>query len=141
MSLENYLVKSRVPYEEILWDFRPEQVQQLYYLVKETGRQKYFAFVKEHLSDILKYISLSQSQRQQRKWVNHPQILLIRLAALQVSSATVDLLNELHPLAEIVDRGSYRQFHSATANALAPFLINFQLYSFPFEGYDNPFRS
>jgi len=139
MSLENYLVKSRVPYEEIRSDFRPEQVQQLYYLLKETGYKKYFSFVQEHLSDILKYMSLSPSQRQQKKWVNHQDALLIRFAALQVSSATVALLGDLLPLSEILDRGSYRQFHMVVATALSPFLLNFQFYKFPFDEYDNPF--
>ena len=67
MSLENYLVKSNVAAEEIRYDFHPEEVSQLYSLLKEKGYDWYFAFVQNNLKDILRYISLAPSQRQQKK--------------------------------------------------------------------------
>lgn len=140
MSLENYLLKSYLPYQEIQSDFHHEQVLQLYNRAKEIGYTGYFAFVRNNLPDILKYISLSSSQRQQKKWVNHPDNLLIRFAALQISGATVDLLDGLVPISDIVNNGSYRDFHSISARALAPILLNHPLLKFPFDGFDNPFR-
>lgn len=139
MSLDNYLAKSSGPALEIRSGFAPEQVQALYNLVKATGRKRYFAFVKAHLPDILLYIGLSPSRRDQKKWVSHPHNLLLRLAALQISDSVVTVLNDLWPIASIVDRGSYRSFHSAVADALAPELLCFSFFEFPFEGFDNPF--
>jgi len=141
MSLDNYLAKSGEVYGEIRLEISPEQVEQLYFRVKELGYNQYRVFVKEHLADILKYISLSRSQREQKKWVNHPDILLIRLAALQISAATAKLQNGIDQIAYIVGRGSYRQFHAAMADGLAPLLLEYPLARFPFEGCDNPFLS
>ena len=139
MSLYNYLVESNRPYEEIRYDFRPEEVQQLYNLLLKIGGSQFRDFVVEHLTDILKYISLSPSQRLQKKWVNHPENLLIRFAALQISASTVSFLSDAEDIADFVDRGSYRSFHAVIAQALAPFLLKMPLFRFPFEGFDNPF--
>lgn len=141
MSLENYLAKSSGSYEEISWSFDREQVEELYNLLKEIGLEKYFSFVREHQTDILKYISLSPSQRLQKKWVNHPQILLIRFAALQISGATVSFLSDIREAAWIVDRGSYREFHSVIATGLMPLMMTFHFRKFPFDGFENPFLS
>lgn|GEM_PF-2944178 len=140
MSLDNYLVKSNGPAVEIRSGFDHEQVQLLYSRVKETGRKQYYAFVKAHLPDILKYIRLTPSQRKQKKWVNHPDSLLIRLAALQLSESVVGVLNDLWPIAHLVDKGSYRAFHAAFADALGPELLCFSFFEFPFEGFYNPFE-
>lgn len=139
MSLENYLAKSNVTYQEILWGFDREQVQQLYNLLKNLGLEKYFAFVREHQQDILKYISLSPSQRSQKKWVNHPDNMLIRFAALQISSSTVSFLDDIHEVIWIVDGGSYRDFHTVIASGLMPLMMSFQFRSFPFDGFESPF--
>ena len=141
MSLHNYLVKSNVPYQEIWSDFDLEQVQQLYNQLKDLGYRKYHAFVVEHQKDILKYISLSHSQRQQKKWVNHSDNLLIRLASLQISAATVQLLDDIQQIELIVDGGSYRQFHSAVADGVLSLTLAMPLSDFPFEDFENPFLS
>jgi hypothetical protein len=143
MSLENYLVKSSVSYEEIRFEFdlHPEEVEQLYNRVKETGANQYFSFVVKHQEDILRYISLSPSQRKQKKWVNHPDILLIRLAALQISDATLTLQNDIAPIAEMVNRGSYRDFHAVIARGYLHALFGHPLSRFPFEKFENPFLS
>lgn len=140
MSLYNYLARSCEPAQEIRSDFDQEQCEQLYKHVKALGYKKYHAFVLEHLSDILKYISLSHSQRQQKKWVNHPDNLLIRLAALQISCSTNQFLQDIEPIVQIVDSGSYRQFHSAIAAGVAAMLKKDVLKLFPFEEFDNPFE-
>jgi len=141
MSLGNYLAKSNGSYEEIRWDFDHEQLQQLYNRVLELGYKQYFAFVRQHQEEILKYISLSPSQRKQKKWMNRQDILLIRLAALQISAATVRLLGDIQEIELLVDGGSYRQFHSVVANGIAPLLFHPTLTLFPFEGFENPFYS
>lgn len=139
MSLENYLVKSNVSAVEIRSDFRSEQVEQLYNLVKEIGREKYFYFFRDNLEDILKYISLSPSQRRQKKWVNHPDNLLIRLASLQISDVTSDFLHNIADISFVVDSGSYRDFHTIVARQMAPLMMNRSIFHFPFDGFDNPF--
>lgn len=141
MSLENYLIKSTGNYQEIRWEFKSDDIESLYKQLKEIGYKEYLDFVRKHLMDILKYISLSQSQRNQKKWTNHPDNLLIRFAALQISGETLDLLSDMHPVAFIVDKGSYREFHSVIANALAQRLIGYPFLQFPFDGFDNPFLS
>ncbi len=141
MSLYNYLVKSNKPAQEIRSDFRREEVEQLYKLLKELGHPKYHAFVRERQQDICKYVELSESQRQQKKWANHPDILLIRFAALHLSESTVELLRDMENLANIVDRGSYRQFHAELAHALFQRIVRPPFYRFPFEGFDNPFQT
>lgn len=139
MSLENYLTKSNGTYEEIRWEFKSEEIHQLYGRLKEIGYREYVHFIREQLEVILKYISLSQSQRHQKKWLNHPDNLLIRFAALQMSSETLDLLTDMQPIAWIVDRGSYREFHSAIASALSQRLVRYPFLQFPFDGFENPF--
>lgn len=141
MSLYNYLVKSSVQLEEIQSSFSREEVKQLYTFLKESGYEKHFFFVKEHRTDILKYISQSDSQRHSKKWMNNPDLLSIRFAALQLSSATVRLLSDIEPVAEVVDSGSYRSFHSIVAVGVANLLFARSLADFPFEGFDNPFFS
>lgn len=85
MSLENYLVKSDVSATEIRCTFHREEVEQLYKTLQAKGYDEYLSFVRLNLKDILKYISLSPSQREQNKWINHPEQLLLRFAALQIS--------------------------------------------------------
>lgn len=138
MSLQNYLAKSDGPFEEIRYAFRPEEVVQLYKLLRETGYKKHCAFVREHLPDILKYIGLSPSQREQKKWVNHPHNLQIRIAALQISHATILLLEDIQPICTVVDSGSYRKFHSIVADALGQTIVGSPLCLFLRE-YPNPF--
>jgi hypothetical protein len=139
MSLENYLAKSRGPYVEILWDFSPEQKKQHHCRLKEIGLKQYRAFVLEHLQDILRYISLSPSQRQQKKWVSHPDGLLIRFAALQISGAVVALLDDIDEISLIVDNGSYRQFHSVLAGAVSKSILQPVVLKNPFDDFENPF--
>lgn len=142
MSLHNYLVRSREACEEIRWGFSLEEKRQLYWILKEIGGAKYFSFVKAHRADILKYISLPDSRRQQKKWVNHPDILLIRVAALQISDSTVKLCENIEPIAHLVDGGSYREFHAAMAEGIVPLLLDsFPLYDF-FDWFEiHPFKS
>jgi hypothetical protein len=139
MSLESYLAKSHERGAEIRWDFPKEQQQPLYNLLKEIGLKKYLGWIRAHLPDILKYISLSPSQRGQKKWTNHPDILLIRCAAIQISDVTEKFLIDIEPIAAIVDNGSYRQFHAVITQGLAPLMLSFPFAKFPFEGFDNPF--
>lgn len=139
MSLYNYLVKSSGSAEEIRYNFRPEEVEQLYKLLREKGFYTYFDFVRNNRKDILKYISLSDSQREQKKWKNHPEQLLLRFAALQIAEATVKLLNDILDIVDIVDAKSYRAFLATCANGLAPLLLDTPLGDFQFDGYDNPF--
>lgn len=139
MSLYNYLAKSSGSAEEIRYNFRPEEVEQLYNLLRGKGFYVYFDFVRNNLKDILKYISLSESQRKQKKWTNHPDQLLLRFAALQIAEATVKLLNDILDIVYIVDAKSYRAFLATCANGLAPLLLDTPLDNFQFDGYDNPF--
>ena len=139
MSLQSYLVKSHERGAEIRWDFPDEHQQPLYNLLKEIGWKKYRDWIREHLPDILKYISLSRSQRAQKKWINHPDALLIRCAAIQISDATQTFLNDIEPIAGIVDQGSYREFHSVITKGIAPLMLSIPFAKFPFEGFDNPF--
>jgi hypothetical protein len=138
MSLYSYLVKSNGVFEEMRWDFSPEEIQQLYTLLKELGFSQYRAFVQEHLQEILKYISLSPSQRKQKKWVNHPDILLIRMAALQISFATVQMCCDIQEINDVVNQDSYRKFHAVMAAGLAAQLTHPPFRNF-FRDYDNPF--
>lgn len=139
MSLENYLVRSHEPAVEIRNAFGKEEIEQLYNLVKEIGYKQYGHFFVENIQEIVKYISLTPSRRAQKKWVNSPNILLIRLAALQISLSTVSLTNDIVPITKIVDRGSYRDFHSVVAASVALLLKKQPLFSFPFDGWENPF--
>lgn len=140
MSLENYLLSESKAAQEIRWDFRPEEVSQLYSLLKGLGYERYLDFVRRSLKDILRYISLSPSQRTQKKWINHPDALLLRFASLQIAEITLKFLRDSVGASRIVDHDSYRKFHTVFANALAPLLLDPELLrSFPFEGFDNPF--
>ncbi len=141
MSLENYLVKSDVSATEIRCTFLREEVEQLYMTLKAKGYDDYLAFVRQNLKDILKYISLSPSQRTQKKWINHPEGLLLRFAALQLSETVLSFQSDICDIARIVDKDSYRKFHSVIANALVPLLFAQPLKEFPFEGYNSPFVS
>ena len=138
MSLENYLVRSDVSETEIRCSFRQEEVSQLHTLLKEKGFDWYRDFL-TNLSDILKYIALPPSRREAKKWVAHPDALLLRFAALQISAITVQFQLDIDGIAGIVDFGSYRSFPSVIANGLAPLLLGSPLKEFPFEGYDSPF--
>lgn len=139
MSLYNYLVKSSVSAEEIRCNFHREEVEQLYNLLREKGYDAYFDFVKNNQKDILRYIALSDSQRRQKKWINHPQQLLLRFAALQIAEITVKFQNDILDISNIVDSGSYRNFLATCADGLAPLLLSVPLGEFPFEDYNNPF--
>ena len=141
MSLQNYLLSESKPAQEIRWDFRPEEVSQLYTLLRERGFDGYLAFVRGNLKDILRYMSLTPSQRTQKKWLNHPDGLLLRCAALQISEITGRFLEGVADIAMIVDSGSYRNFHSVVANTLVPMLLNPDLFrTLPFDReQDNPF--
>ena len=139
MSLYNYLVKSSVSAEEIRYNFHREEVEQLYNLLREKGYDAYFDFVKNNQKDILRYIALSDSQRRQKKWTNHPQQLMLRFAALQIAEITVKFQNDILDISNIVDSGSYRSFLATCADGVLPLLVNTPLREFPFEGYDNPF--
>lgn len=139
MSLRNYLAKSNGPYEEILGSFHQEEIVQLYNQLKAEGGKFYFDYVKANLPDILQYISKAPSQREQKKWMKRDDLLLLRLAALQFSFATVKFLSDIQPIEEIVDCGSYRAFHSIFAESLANCLFGYPLIQFPFDGYPNPF--
>lgn len=139
MSLRNYLVKSDGPYREILESFHHEEIVQLYNQLKADGADAHFAYVEEHLPDILQYISRSPSQREIKKWQKRTDLLHLRFSALQISAATVRFLLDILPSEGIVDFGSYREFHSAYASALADSLFPNPLNGFPFEGYPNPF--
>ena len=139
MSLENYLVKSDVSATEIRCTFHREEVERLHKTLKEKGYDEYLSFVRLNLKDILKYISLSPSQREQKKWINHPDGLLLRFAALQISETVLQFQLDICDIVLTVDKGSYRKFHSVIANALAPLLFVQPLTEFPFEGYDSPF--
>lgn len=139
MSLRSYLEKAYEPEMEIRSAFRPEEIEQVFRQLQEIGFSKYFSFVKEHQADILKYIRLTPSQRQQKKWISHPQNLLLRLAALQISEATVELQTEIIEVADVVDRGSHRSFHSILAGGVCNLLLSCPFYYFPFEEYKSPF--
>lgn len=139
MSLENYLVRSDVSETEIRCSFRQEEVSQLHTFLKEKGFDWYRDFLTTNLSDILKYIALPPSRREAKKWIAHPDGLLLRFAALQISAITVQFQLDIDGIAGIVDSGSYRSFHSVIANGLAPLLLGSPLKEFPFEGYDSPF--
>lgn len=136
MSLYNYLVKSDVSGTEIRWDFHQEEVAQLYNLLKETGLSNYYVFVQDNLQDILRYIRISPSQRTQKKWVNHPQNLLIRCAALQIADSANTLLLDIQEVAHIVDKGSYREFEAVVSQGVANLILNLPLHKFPFQGFD-----
>lgn len=138
MSLGNYLAKSDGPYSEIIYDFFPEEIQQLTTLLKENGYVKHMSFINENLEDIQKYISLSPSQRKQKKWKNHPNSLWIRFSALQLSAATVKLVSDIHPISYIVDGGSYREFHSVIASGVSTLLLSHPFTYYPFSE-KNPF--
>lgn len=139
MSLESYLVKGCATCGEIHSDFSPEEIEELYNQLAEIEYSDYLHFVTQNLQDILKYISLSPSRRMQKKWSNHPKALWIRCAALQISSATERLLSDILGITAIVDRGSYRDFHTVFAYGLAPILLGDVFYQFPFDDFDNPF--
>lgn len=139
MSLENYLVKSDVSETEIRCSFRKEEVLQLHKLLKEKGYCWYRKFLAANLQDILKYIALPDSRRQTKKWTARPDALLLRFAALQISSITLKFQSDICDIAEIVDSGSYRSFHTVIVNALAPLLLDAPLREFPFEGFESPF--
>lgn len=133
MSLENYLLKSNAPAQEIRYDFSAQEVEQLYNLVSSLQFAEYREFVREYLQDIQKYISLSPSQRKQKKWVGHPHNLLIRMAALQIADETVRLLNNIFEIVYVVDSGSYRKFHSIIAEGLSDVLAEISPFAtFPF---------
>jgi hypothetical protein len=141
MSLESYPVKSYRAGQEIRWAFPREQEQLLYTALKESEYRKYFDFVLEYRQDILKYISLSPSQRSQKKWVNRPDILLIQCTSIQISDVTAQFLGDIRDIAGIVNRDSHRQFHSVIASGILPLLLTNPLYKFPFEGFGNPFST
>lgn len=117
MSLENYLVKSDGPFVEICSFFDEADLQALYNRVNALGREEWMKFVNHRLSDISKYVSSSPSQRQSKRWQEYPELELFRFAALQAAHAAVLLMSYSEPIAYIVDRGSYRKFHSAFLDA------------------------
>lgn len=141
MSLYNYLVKSRVVLEEIRMEFdqNPEQVEELHNFLCGLGLLKHLRFVRENQKDILKYISQSRSQREKKKWKDRMHGLHLRFAALQISYSTDKLLTDADGIAEILDSGSYRQFHSEVAIGVMNLSLLPPLMTFPFDGYQNPF--
>jgi hypothetical protein len=139
MSLYNYLVKSDVSGTEIRLDFQQEEVKQLYSTLKGLGLQKYRDFVQDNLPDILKYIALSRSQRKQKKWANHPDNILIRCAALQITDTTHLFLQNIQEVSGIVDSGSYRSFEIVVSREIAPLFFSNPFEEFPFDEYDCPF--
>src|SRR5690625_3115883 len=132
MSLKNYLAKSNKQPQEIRLSFDLAEIEVLYTLLKEIGGAQYHAFLVKHLASIVQYISLTPSQRLQKKWVGHPDILLIRFAALQLSESTVSLMNDLEPIADLVNRSSYRDFHAAVARGVAPVFVSLSFLHWPF---------
>jgi hypothetical protein len=139
MSLRNYLAKPCEAYQEIKEDFSQEEVQKLYNLLKEIGINQYLLFYRDNLELIRKYISLFPSQRKAKKWMNHPDILLIRFAAIQIWNSTEQLLDDIGEVAYIVDNGSYRSFQTVFALSVAYRFRHWPLFQFPFDGFDNPF--
>lgn len=140
MSLDNYLAKAQTQTAEIrlAFDVAPSQVEQLYTRLQEIGFAQYVGFVLEHLADIHKYISLSDSQRKQKKWVNYPDGVLLRFAALQISVATVKLQNNIAGIAYLVNGGSYRNFHSEMAGGVCGILAQPPLRYWPFDQHKSP---
>lgn len=144
MNLENYLAKSNGPFQEILseFDYTSGLVEELCNRVREIGYNGYVSFVREHQEDILQYIGLSPSQRAKKKWVNHSDILLIRLAALQISGLTLRFLAGMRESLIVPQtNGSYREFHRCVAGKVLRVIENSPFVYFPFRGYDNPFFS
>ena len=140
MSLKNYLVKSNESYLEILWDFRPEQVEELYKLLLKKGHVEYHTFCGKNIQDIHTYIGLSPSQRRQKKWVNRPDALEFRFAALQAAHSAVAFLDRMLAAADLVDGGSYRKFLEETSRALYCKEVQFPFYAiWPFDQLKNPF--
>lgn len=140
MSLYSYLSKSSSIYYELEDNFEEGEIMEVHKLLIDIKVQGYFSFVANNIDDIQKYISLSPSQRKQKKWLNHKDNLLIRFAALQISFATVEMIKDLHPLGGVLDGGgSYRSFHSITADALSNQLLRQPLFYFPFSSFTNPF--
>lgn len=141
MSFYNYLDKAGESCSEILFDLTREEEQQLYNRVKALAYDGYSAFVREHQTDILKYISLTLSRRQAKKWVNNPDLLLIRLAAFQLSSATADFLREISLVSDIVNGGSYRSFLSAVCDAYVLRMLDCDpLRNFEYFDFGDPFE-
>ncbi|MGR3790698.1 hypothetical protein ACUXZJ_07280 [Flavobacterium sp. TN-1] len=133
MSLENYLLKSNAPAQEIRYAFSEQEVEQLYNLVSTMKFPEYLRFVGENLEDIQKYTAITDSQRKQKKWVNHSKNLLIRMAALQLADATVEFLNDICDIALVVDSGSYRKFHSIISTGLFDKILCNPFFYFPFQ--------
>src|SRR5690625_5655516 len=104
MSLKNYLAKSNKQPQEIRLSFDLAEIEVLYTLLKEIGGAQYHAFLVKHLASIVQYISLTPSQRLHKEWVGHPEILLLRFAALQLRESTDSLMNELQHIVDVVDR-------------------------------------
>lgn len=140
MSLYNYLAKARVVEEEIRMNLPHERVQTLYNLVKEIGPDRYYEWWRQNRELALQYMQLPSSRRRAKKWENHPDILLIQLAALQLSYATSRFLHQARQIGEIVDGGSYRDFHCTIAGALMETCSTPYFFHFPFVDFDNPFR-
>lgn len=140
MSLENYLAEAQKQTREIRWAFvvDPSQVEQLDTRIREIGFARYVDFVREHLGDIHKYISLSDSQRKQKRWINYPDGVLLRFAALQISVATVKLQNDIAGIAYLVNGGSYRDFHSEMARGVCGLLEQPPLRYWPFDQHESP---
>lgn len=141
MSLESYLAKARGFDEEILSDFSDEQIEQLYTRLSALSMQGYVSFVRSHQTEIVQYIELTPSQRCRAKWLNHPDILLIRLAAYQISSITDVFLTYIENLNSLAQYSgvSYRKFHASLSEHLSEMAFSRYLTLFPFDGYESPF--
>lgn len=133
MSLENYLLKSNGPAIEIRYDFNPDEIEQLYKIVCNLKLSDYMVFIRDNSQDIHKYIKLTPSQRKRKKWLNHPQNLLLRMAALQVSEVTFEYTSDLTPICSVVDSGSYRKFHSIFVGAFLDYYFSNPFVEFPFQ--------
>lgn len=139
MSLQNYLDRASGFLTEIQSNIQREEAELLYNRLKEIGYDQYLAFVEANQTDILKYLSLSPSQRRQKKWLNHPDILLIQLAAIQISYSTDVLLKGIAMLSLDVETGvSYRYFHAKVAEHLLDRILYLPFSRFSVNG-ENPF--
>lgn len=139
MSLDNYLDKAGEAGQEIEWGFSAEEIQRLYTLLSDCGYAEHLKFVVDNHKDIVKYLSLTPSRREQKRWADHPNNLQLRFAALQLSNSTVAFQDDIFDLRWMLDRGSYREFHATLAQAVMNQHLELPFAEFPFEDFDNPF--
>lgn len=134
MSLENYLAKVHEYGQEIQYTLDYHDVEQLYTRLIELEFGGYCTFFFDNQKDIEKYLTLTRSQREQKKWVNHPNILLIQLGAIQLSLVIAPILAGV----EYAVGSPYRDFSRGVVSAACELLSVRFLLVFPFDGYDSP---